>query len=101
MHQWLIMAALTLAMSVTLPAWSGDTDDCNNIAKLVRTEPARAVAACRRLAERGVAFAQNSLGVMYATGRGVPLDYAEAVKWYRLAAEQGNAVAQSNLGGMF
>ena len=33
-------------------------------------------------------------------GRGVPQDYAEAVKWYRLAAEQGNATAQNNLGFM-
>ncbi len=31
------------------------------------------------------------------TGRGVPQDYAEAVRWYRLArAKQGNAIAQSN-----
>jgi TPR repeat protein len=30
----------------------------------------------------------------YANGKGVPQDYAEAVKWYRLAAEQGNAGAQ-------
>ena len=35
---------------------------------------------------------------MYATGRGVPQDYAEAVRWYRLAAEQDNASAQVSLG---
>ncbi len=34
-------------------------------------------------------------------GRGVPQDYAEAVKWYRKAAEQGNAGAQFNLGVMY
>ena len=33
--------------------------------------------------------------------RGVPQDYAEAVKWYRLAADQGYASAQSNLGIMY
>jgi hypothetical protein len=55
----------------------------------------------RPLAEQGVALAQNNLGVMYAKGRGVPQDDAEAVKWYRLAAEQGNADAQYNLGVMY
>ena len=35
---------------------------------------------------------------MYDTGRGVPQDDAEAVRWYRLAAEQGNASAQFRLG---
>jgi TPR repeat protein len=34
-------------------------------------------------------------------GKGVPKDYAEAVKWYRLAAAQGNANAQLNLGVMY
>ena len=45
--------------------------------------------------------AQSILGVMYANGRGVPQDYAEAVKWYRLAADQGDAEAQHNLGVMY
>ena len=46
-------------------------------------------------------FAQTNLGFMYSSGRGVPQDLGEAVKWYRLAAEQGNATAQSNLGSMY
>ena len=49
-------------------------------------------------AEQGDAAAQFNLGVMYASGVGVPLDYQEAVRWYRLAAEQGYAGAQHNLG---
>ena len=35
---------------------------------------------------------------MYRTGRGVPQDEAEAVRWYRLAADQGHAPAQGILG---
>ena len=54
----------------------------------------------KRDAERGLAFAQVNLGLMYDTGYGVPENKAEAVRWYRLAAEQGNAVAQYNLGVM-
>ena len=38
---------------------------------------------------------------MYANGKGVPQDYAEAVKWYRRAAGQGDALAQHNLGAMY
>ena len=38
-------------------------------------------------AEGGDRNAQNSLGVMYANGRGVPRDDVEAVKWYRKAAD--------------
>ena len=36
--------------------------------------------------------------VTYTAGRGVPQDYAEALKWYRLAAEQGDSAAQFELG---
>ena len=51
----------------------------------------------RLAAEQGVAEAQFRLGVMYATGRGIPQDDQEAVKWFRLAAEQGGADAQYTL----
>jgi TPR repeat protein len=55
----------------------------------------------RMAAARGDAEAQNNLGVMYASGRGVPQDLAEAVRWYRRAAEQGHGYAQFNLGRMY
>ena len=54
----------------------------------------------RPLANEGIAPAEYLLGLMYATGRGVPQDDAEAVRWYRMAAHQGNAAAQYNLGLM-
>ena len=38
---------------------------------------------------------------MYDTGRGVPRDDAEAMRWYRLGAAQGRALAQHNLGLMY
>ena len=38
---------------------------------------------------------------MYENGRGVPRDYAEAVKWYRKSAAQGNAWGRANLGYMY
>ena len=50
---------------------------------------------------QGYAAALNNLGIMYAGGRGVPQDDAQAVGWYRLAAEQGYAAALNNLGVMY
>jgi len=52
-------------------------------------------------AAQGDADAQFTLGVRYSRGRGVPQDYAQALKWFRLAANQGKAAAQLNLGVMY
>jgi len=38
---------------------------------------------------------------MFANGRGVAQDYAEAVRLWRLAAAQGDAGAQCGLGRMY
>jgi len=39
--------------------------------------------------------------VAYAESRGVPQNYAQAVRWYQLAADQGGIVAQLNLGASY
>ena len=72
-------------------AWA-DWDD--GVAAYNRGDFATALQEWRPLAEQGHALAQQYLGNMYATGRGVPENDAEAVKWYRKAAEQGYAGAQ-------
>ena len=59
------------------------------------------VAAIRARANKGVADAQNTLGIMYELGRGVPQSDTEAVNWYRKVAEQGYAYGQVNLGMMY
>jgi TPR repeat protein len=41
------------------------------------------------------------LGFMYEKGRGVALDYQQAIAWFRIAAEQNFAPAQHNLGFMY
>ena len=48
-------------------------------------------------AKQGDVKAQKALGFMYAAGKGVRQDYAEAIKWYRLAAAQGDAEGQCRL----
>jgi hypothetical protein len=52
----------------------------------------------RPLADQGVPRAQNGIGVMYATGRGIDHDDAEAAAWFKKAADQGYANAQARLG---
>ena len=52
----------------------------------------------KKLAEAGDPGYQWGLGLMYATGQGVPKNSREAVKWWQKAAEQGVVLAQSNLG---
>ncbi len=39
----------------------------------------------------------RNLGIMHFTGRGLPQDYEEAVKWWLKAAAQGHAQAQGAL----
>jgi len=68
----------------------------------VRSDPARSPApdgleGLRRLADAGDGTAQFAVGARYATGEGVPLDYAEAARWFTKAAEQGNVMAQATL----
>ena len=53
------------------------------------------------LANTGDANAQFNLGMMYSSGRGVPRNDVEAVKWFRKAAEQNNVQAQLTLGNMY
>lgn len=52
-------------------------------------------------AERGDARAQAILGLMYASGRGVPQSYDMAVAWYLQSAEQGDPDGQYLLGLMY
>ncbi len=70
-------------------------------AAFARHDYARAAKALLPLAARGNARAQTCLGFMFATGRGVPQDYAVASGWYRRASDQGNALAQYMLGLLY
>ncbi len=54
-----------------------------------------------KLAEQGVAAAENKIGDMYYSGEGIIQDYGEAMKWYRKAANQGNAEGEYNIGILY
>ena len=74
----------------------------DGMAAYQRGDYSTAMRLLRRLAaEQGIALAQLALGEMYASGRGAPLDYAEAATWFRKAGDQGFALAQQFLGVMY
>lgn len=56
---------------------------------LLRNDPAQ-VQPVRDAAERGEVDAQYGLGLIYAEGRGVPVDLAQAHYWLSLAIDQGD-----------
>ena len=51
--------------------------------------------------ENGDLIDQRNMGLMYALGKGVPPDDAEAAFWFRKAAQRGDAMAQETLGLMY
>lgn len=62
------------------------------------TEHGPTIEETRARAEAGDADAQVALAVDYDAGKGVQLNYAEAVRWYERAAAAGDKVAQCDLG---
>lgn len=63
--------------------------------RLRRRDVARVV---RQMAQSGVSVSQYDLGVCYAMGSPVTLDYEKAVSWFRKAADKGHSGAQYLLG---
>ena len=95
-------AAVALATIIPVlgfaPVTAGPLED--GVAAYVRGDNETAVRLLRPLAEQGDTRAQYHLGTLYYTGKGVPQDYAEALKWFRLSADQGNPDGQGALGSM-
>src|SRR6185295_16934152 len=84
-----IFAALLFAILVSLSPYAYSQSKAP-AAESIETKAAPA--------DNGDVYLENDLGEMYAIGRGVPQDYAEAVRWFRKAADGGYARAQFNLG---
>jgi TPR repeat protein len=91
-----VTAALLLTTAIT--ARADDRADCffSNTA-LSKTQPSKADAACRRLAQQGDPDAQLLLGIKYEYGIGVQTNHAEAMRWYRKAAEQYRKAVEQGL----
>ena len=55
----------------------------------IAKDEAAAAALLKKAARRGAPIAQNRLARIYATGRGLPADPVEAVKWHLVAKAAG------------
>ena len=64
-------------------------------------DEARAARLYLQAARAGDTPAQNNMGEIYESGRGVQSDPAQAADWYRKAAEAGFGPAQFNLGRLY
>ena len=60
----------------------------------------KAMAIWAPAAESGDADSQYGMGLLYSEGIVVPMDDAQALKWFGLAAEEGHGEAQYKLGVM-
>ena len=96
------LASILVAAAIALPAWADDAVLTPHQMQLERdrTLPSDP-GALRKLAETGNADAENRLGVYYLSGRGVPKDVAEGIRWFRRAAAQKQPVAELNLGLLY
>lgn len=94
-NQWLIAGVLLLTSSTSMAGLDEGAEAYN------RGDYRAAYREFVPLANDGNSAAQFNLGVMYAKGRGVTKDEAEAARWYRSAAEQGHIGAQFNLGVIY
>ena len=95
-----LLPALVVLMSL-LTAAATAQDYEKGVAANQRADYGAALEAWRAAADQGDARAQNSLGLMYQTGRGVARDDGAAAQWFQRAAELGDVEAQNNLGDFY
>jgi hypothetical protein len=93
------LVALILLLALVAPVLADERDDADRAYR--SGDYATSLRIYRRLAEKGDASAQTSLGVMYDKGQGVTQDDIVAVMWYRKAAHQSHAQGQFNLAVKF
>lgn len=66
-----------------------------------RFTPLEIVRLIQTAAQKGDAASQNTLGVMYAKGVGVPLNYVRAEHWFQKAGDQRYGAALYHLGVLY
>ena len=67
----------------------------------IAADPARAQVLFQAAMDQGNADAFNEMGLLFAYGRGRPVDHAQAVTYYRQGHELGSRIATSNLGAAY
>ena len=96
---WTLVAFAATSFAPGVP--SSAADWASGQTAYERGDVAAALEAWRPLAEAGDARAQAAIGSLYIHGQGIPVDYAEALRWTQLAAEQGDVTGQFNMGTIY
>jgi uncharacterized protein len=94
-----VLVAASLLLAVVGTAAAGQLEDAR--AAYHGGDYTASLQLVRPLAEQGNAAAQDLLGSLHETGKGVLQDKAEAAKWHQNAADQGYAPAQFKVGEMY
>ncbi len=89
-----LIFALFILIGLGLFSWTGAD---KNMTALVEGDYKAAQKQFLEAAKQGDATAQYNIALMYDSGKDIPQDDAEAIKWYKKAAEQGYAPALYNL----
>lgn len=98
MREPMLPVSLLAILLLPIAAWGDHLQDGLDAYDVGDYETALAV--CTPFAEAGDKDGQFCIGRLYANGFGVPMDDAQAHKWYGLAAGQGHSEAQFNLAVM-
>jgi len=94
-----MIGLVTLICLGLVSLWTETDSQCAALTQAQRGDHTFPV--CLEAARKGNAYAQNIVGISYATGDGIDQDSAESLKWLRKSARQNFAKAQSNLGIAF
>ena len=87
--------------NASVPNVSMDELSAQAVLLLLQGNTAEAIAKLEFAANQGHAGSMVQLGFVHELGKGVPVNFTEAAKWYRKAANQNDATAQNQLGGLF
>jgi len=74
---------------------------CYDLGMHVKPNGKESIRLLTKAANQGYAPAEYELGRIYLYGRGIPIDYAQALLWERKAAERGDPRAQRDLAYMY
>jgi len=94
----ILTATLTLAFCIATVQQAKGQQDQAKIAAEQGSAEAQFNFWYQKAVTQGDVAAQRNVGIAYAHGLGVPVDYAKAVEWYKKAVLQGDAGAQYGLG---
>lgn len=97
------MSAWSETQTNEMAIWERETDPerIQYAYNIRRTDPAESFREYLALAEQGSVWSMATLGGLFKSGTGTPLDLVQAEKWYRLAYEGGSDHGLLSLGHLY